>query len=170
MTCIAAVEHNGTVTIGADSAVSWGVSTTICSERKVWSRRGAVWGYAGECRADNLIRHVNVARYGGGDPWRWLLGEVVPMIDTAFGDVGLEPAGMDLLIGVGGQIFNVDCKLGVHGVGCGYHAGGSGCDYALGALSALPATMGARTRVKKALEAAARHCTTVAAPFSFVSC
>lgn len=184
MTAIVGVEHKGTVVMGGDAAFTDPNThaSTVLSTEKVWTDREWIFGSCGSFRIQQLIRYVMVvpqAPDGDEDEdsfYRFMVNHLIDAMKSTLADAGMIENhheveticdDSEFLIGVHGRLFFVQQDFSVVRSSTGYAATGSGIDLALGALHATP-TLNAKTRVRKALEAAAAHNAGVAPPFTIL--
>jgi len=151
--------------LAGDSAVG---SSSTCAEPKVWRRGNVLVGAAGGCRACNVVEALQFATYTGGDPYHFVRDEFAQALAGAFRATGAPPAGLSVLVAVGGALVEIDDEFGVTQPGRDYTAIGCGADVALGALHALR-RLKPKARAMQALEAAAAHHGKVKGPFTFVT-
>lgn len=171
MTCIAALQYDGRVWMGADSALSVDGALTVAGRPKVWVRGCLVLGHAGSLRVGNVLEALTLPAYEGGSRFQYMVEQLVPAMADALEAAGATFEEQDLLVGVDGTLFCVDSELGVHDYVDGYGAigDGNGAQAALGVLHYShrdPPEM----RLKGALSAAEAFCTTVRRPWSLVRC
>ncbi len=172
MTCIVGVADQGTVWLGGDSLTSDGNdNATIVTFSKVWKSGGCICGTSGSVRFGQVLRGLEfgldlVDQDAALDAVAF---ELVPRISEHLEQAGFKPrkAPGDLLVGVAGRLFLIDCGLGVTERAEGFDAIGSGAEYALGCLFENEDwTLDPLYRVQRALECAQRFTTTVREPFS----
>ena len=169
MTCIVGLEDAGKVWLGGDSAVSWTGDDAVhaVSHKKVVRRGGLLIGLAGHLGACTLAASVAAPEpYDGGDPREHVLVSLVLPLRATLKKAGLLDEPCDLLIGCGGKLLYAGTDGAVHGFRDGCGAIGSGSSYALGALHAARGTP--KLRLRRALEATAHYCASVAGPFYFL--
>lgn len=191
MTCVVGLQAPQGVLLAADTAAisGWDIRTLGVDAAKVWQQGGIAWGFAGDARWSQLVRY----RYEAPEPpcesaqvLPWLIGTVVPQLETLARDAGFwfareerkpPQCGQRGLIACRGQLYRLACDLTVHTVDGGHDAVGGGEDYALGALDAMaslavPETYSAAAwhqhQVEVALTSAASRNIGVQAPFTFV--
>lgn len=167
MTCIAAVSHKGRVWMGGDSRAS-ADDYAWKSTPKVWRAGCFVIGICGGQSWETLLRYGITWPQQLDELERHMLASLPAEVREAARRSGVAiEEGDGALIGVrGGSLWELagdECAV----VSEDYAATGSAFAVALGALSATQG-VGPKRRVTRALEAAARHRTDVAAPFSLV--
>jgi hypothetical protein len=140
---------------------------------KVFRRGPIVVGCAGLTAWESMWRRITFARLPGKDVDDWVSGELADTIRRSMPNAGLEGDDKNecgALIGIGGRVYYVEGDGNPWRPAHGYCAVGSGADYALGSLhTSAKRKLLPRYRLTLALQAAAAHCTTVAAPFRFVN-
>lgn len=172
MTCIVAIEHNGIVHIGGDSAGVSGLSLTVRADEKVFTKDPFVMGFTTSFRMGQLLRYkLTVA----GKPEDM---DEVEYMSTWFVDAvrnclkaggyartydGHESGGT-FLVGYRGRLYIIDSDYQVGIPADGYAAVGCGEDLALGALHATR-QLKPEKRIEVALEAAERFSGGVRRPF-----
>lgn len=173
MTCIAAIRVEGRgVLLGGDSLGSDGDRGTVFCNKKVFrlSREVAI-GYCGSFRMGQLLEHHLEPPVVHGDERTWAVKKLVPDVRAVLKDGGFasedEEAGNRWLLAIRDRLFLVENELAVLEPWEGYLAIGSGQDFALGAMHALPRAR-PRERVKAGLAAAAAYGLGVGPPFAFV--
>ncbi|MEK9721894.1 MAG: hypothetical protein VW405_00235 [Rhodospirillaceae bacterium] len=174
MTCIAAVVDARGVCMGGDTLIvgeDW--SRVASNVRKVQRVGDLLVGFAGSlasCQRFLLWLRANHARI---EPKMLDSGEVGMMYrrhllkESPAMDVDERPLDGSILMACAGRLFLLDSALGVTAIRHHYYASGSGDAYALGALAVLKGLP--RTRVRKALGAAALHNVGVGPPWTILS-
>jgi ATP-dependent protease HslVU (ClpYQ) peptidase subunit len=181
MTCIVGWLHDGRVTIGGDSAAYYSYSTGIRQRvaPKVFANGPMVFGFCGSFRMGDLLQHALKV------PDRKRRETVDAYLRTTFVDAvraclksggfgrldhGVETGGT-FLVGFEGRLFSVEDDYQIAESADGFDAIGCAGELARGALAVLrnqrPGT--ARTKLRAALEVAARYSGAVAPPFAFVT-
>lgn len=173
MTVVVAVEHAGGVVLGCDSFLG-STSTNVTVDRPKWWANGSVIvAYAGSLRGAQVAEHwlapFRRAKRGETDE-SYLVTCVSASIRAAHEEVGGDPEklvsenGSVYLVAYRGRAYLLQGDYSVAHAAHGYLAIGAGEDVALGAMAATDGQP-ARDRVQRALEASARHCPMVRAPF-----
>lgn len=176
MTCIVGIAHNGTVTLGADSAGTAGYDRTIRKDRKVFTNGNLIFGFTSSFRMGQLLEFnltpppINE----GQDPYNYAVRLLIPAIrDTLrlggwlHTSNGRDEGGV-FLVGYRGRLFRIDSDFQVGESVAGVESVGCGEAYALGAMHALPDAE-PKVRLQAGLDAAATFSAGVAAPFHFVT-
>lgn len=171
MTCIVGcVDKRGRVLLGADSVVVFGDVQITCADPKVRAIGPIVYGAAGSGRACGLAMSApELPEWQGSDPYAWMTDVFVPAIRERMGGGESEDSDSDddsttLLVGLDGRLYFVDTAWGVFQSGHPYAAIGSATSVALGAM-AVSGHLGAKSRLRGALRAAARHCVGIGPPW-----
>jgi hypothetical protein len=156
---VCGVEHDGQVWLAGDSAVSGGGFVRAAREPKVRAVSGLVIGGGGGSRELDIVLTWTPPRYTSGDPWRWAVLDLVPSLRQALTQAGIGEPELEILVGIGGRLFEMDGTLSPVSYPEGYAAVGTkvGAAAALGVLH----KGGWRTpnrRLTAALEAAASLC------------
>lgn len=172
MTCITGIVQGGEVWIGGDSAGVSGYDLRVRGDEKVFQVGEFLFGICGSFRVGQILRY----RF---TPPPLLTWDVRAFMATDFVDAArttLKEAGClmslqeeariggSFLVGVRGELFEIDCDLQFACHPDGFGACGAGAGPALGALHATEGKP-ARDRVRCALEAAERFCAGVRSPF-----
>ena len=175
MTAIAGFTDGHKVWIGADSAASAGHSIAVRRDPKVFRI-----GKAMLCGFQDSFRMGQILRYHVTPPRRkarqtdigYLVTQFVPRIREAFAAHGYgetiagQETGGAFIIGYRGGLYHIDSDYQVGTYADDYFALGSGSDLVLGAFHALAHVATCpRSRVVRALEAAAEYNSAVRAPF-----
>lgn len=179
MTCIAGVAKNGKVWIGGDTLGCEDDHTWTYKESKVFKHREFLYGFAGEYRGGQVIQHLFVepehkrslsdSAYLCGPfmtALRKIMEENKQIVEAKEGET--STMSVTLLVGYRGKLYSVDEAWAVLEHVAGYDACGSGRQVALGAL-AVTATTPPDLRIRKALEAAQTHVSSVRGPFTVLS-
>lgn len=175
MTCIAAIEHDGKVWIGGDSAGSTEHFIASYSEPKVWVDGEFCYGYCENGRYGALLRYSFKAPPVKGNIDKYLTNEFVPKLRECFAkDTELLPSDsgkypeIEFLMGLRGRLYIVDCGYQIGRLTDGYAATGSGTDVAMGSLYSTKKEKDPRQRILTALRAAEHFVPSVRAPFHVV--
>lgn len=184
MTCIVGIEHNGGVTIGADSMISDPWSTqNLRPQAKVWKRGEWVYGGAGSLRALQIVRYIfSAPQLPDADDddtlEEYLVTEWSEHLRETFNNAGAQKIKHEVqetpdswyLFGVRGRLYVMQPDYAVYRNDRTYQAIGSGEQYALGALEALKSSrMSAQSKLEVALGAATSFSPSVGGEFHFVS-
>lgn len=183
MTCIVGLEHNGGVTLGADSMLSdfWAGAAMVTP--KVWKTGEWVYGYCGSLRAGQILQHIFSAPQLPDDTddesfERYLVSEWSETLRAVFLDAGHAKIKHEVqtandtwfLFGVRGRLYTMQGDYSVWRTDRGYASIGSGEQFALGALEVLKKSHSSvKHKLETALAAAAEHAPTVGPPFHLVS-
>jgi ATP-dependent protease HslVU (ClpYQ) peptidase subunit len=136
MTCIVGIEHSGRVYLAGDLQGTGWNNKVVHTQPKVFKKNGLVVGYTTSYRFGQLLEH------GLPDPvipkeedevYRWLISVFVRDIKKTLKDADYEKGGT-CLIGVRGQLWQMQDDFSVLRSVKGYDACGSGYEYALGSL------------------------------------
>ena len=175
MTCIVALEHNGKVWMGGDSAAVGGMDIQPVANPKVFRVDDFVIGYTSSFRMGQLLQYgLSIPTNDCDDDMRFLVTKFIPAVRTCFKDGGYtwiensRESGGSFLLGYRGKLYLVanDFQVtrfldGIASVGCGE-------SYALGSLASSRIT-NPRKAITTALEVAARLSAGVCAPFHVIS-
>lgn len=179
MTAIVAVEGPSSVWLGGDAAATWPDHSrqTLTSE-KVWRHGEWAFGSCGSLRLLQLLRHVLVvpqAPDSVDDLDRFIVTDFIDAVRATLLDAGVTQSKdgvetmdeSDFVVALRGRVYTVQGDFSVVRSSLGYAATGSGIDLALGSLYSTQ-SLSPRTRIRKALEAAAMHNASVAPPFTIL--
>jgi len=177
VTCIVGVQTDRGVTIGGDSAGLSGWVRTHRADPKVFKTDSYLIGFTTSFRMGQVIRYADLPKpldRTGDDLERFLSTEFVDAIRKALKDAGWakkdserEDAGT-FLLGVNGRLFKICDDYQVGWSSDDYEACGSGWEIAYGALH-VTRGLKPKTRVRRALEAAAYHSGGVHPPFTILT-
>ncbi len=185
MTLIVGLRFEGGVLLAGDSCGSDGYNAELRTRPKVFalSKRVAV-GYTTSFRMGQILEYeLKLPTLpASGDELTWAVTKLVPAIRKAFAAGGWEQkkdervTGGVFLLAVRERLFCVESDYQVAEVAAGYHACGSGEQYALGALFSNDGYSSARWAsateaegsARDAMQAAVYHSAFVRPPFAFV--
>lgn len=175
MTCIVGLEHDGSVTIGADSAAVEEMRISARVDPKVFRVGPYLIGFTESFRMGQLLRFsLDVPEQSSTvDDFEHLCTVFVDAVRLCFREGGIarddhgEESGGVFLLGYRGALYCVDSDYHVGRTVLGYDAIGCGSEFALGSLTTSTGTP--RRRVTRALEAAALHSAGVCEPFRTLS-
>lgn len=177
MTCVVAIRNDERIVIGADSAASGNNRVVGRRDKKVFKRRNLVFGFAGSFRIGQLLKYqLKIPKKPGN------IGDIEYIVNILISDiikllrsnrlVRNNEMDCSLIIVFNNKIFKVDSDFQVEVTTDEYTAIGDGADVALGSLFTANRAIGTRPfpdeTVKCALEASAKYCTTVTAPFNLI--
>lgn len=175
MTCIVALSYKDKVYMGGDSSAveeNGGMISTR-KEPKVFIKNGYLLGYSGSFRFGKVVEHLFV-------PPKPDLNNLDKFLNTTFVDSlreiceksKVDPAseedGSEMLVGVGGRLFEFcnDWHLGEDRNN--FNAIGAGTSFALGSLYSTRHKRTPHARIKSALESAERFSSSVRGPFTIL--
>lgn len=172
MTCVIGLEQGGDVYIGADSAAASGWEVRASRMPKVFRRGPFLIGYTSSFRMGQLLQyHLTVAPQDGEDDGAYMVCTFIEAVRECLKSHGYtkvennqEEAGQ-FLVGYNGRLYFVDEDLQVNRFIDDFDAVGCGREYALGAMKALPETLGPEERIERSLEIAAHFSGGVCEPF-----
>lgn len=175
MTCIVAINHNGNVLMGADSAGVAGMAMTIRRDTKVFEKSGMLIGCTTSFRMIQLLRFSLVVpkRHPDLDVYEYMCTAFIDAVRQTFRTGGFLTKenegehGGTFLVGYERRLFYVDSDYQVGESFDGYNACGCGADIAKGSLFESAANPDAQARLTSALNAAAHFSAGVRAPFNF---
>ena len=171
MTLIVGIElPDGGVMMGADSFV--GVDGDNCNAdiRKVRKRGDVLIGVAGGIASQDFFKHIfEMPKYDGCDPRRWTVEVFGEEVRRQLRESTIPSGSIDgdVLIGVGGKLYALQDRIGTHGFRDGYGVIGSATAWAQGSLE-MTQRLKPRTRIRKALEAAAKFSGSVTPPWAIL--
>ncbi len=172
MTCVVGLEHRGRVWLAADTSSNADENSDDDHTPKVFKRDEWVIGYAGSWRLGALVRFkvtlpkratkANVERIVSCD----LIDEIVKVLDgngfsRELKDEGDAVNPWNLLVGIHGELWEIDQNLNATHSIRGYHAIGEGAPWAQGVVAALKSSKQPESLLKQAIKIAGLHCTGV---------
>lgn len=165
MTAVVAITDGNTVFMGGDRATTGDDCIVDLPHPKVWRRGGVTFGCAGQVAQLQRLRYeAPFPRFRGGVPDRYVGARLAPALRKFFGSEDID---IDILIGVRGRLFALDCVFSFTDVGPEWAIGSGGA----AARAALACTTGEddpQTRIAHALNVATLVCNSVRGPFDFV--
>lgn len=181
MTVIVGWACHGRVVMGGDSAALSGWEVERIAVPKLFRLGPLLLGVAGSPRVADVLRYqkeLAESMFSGhiGNPHRTLVLDFIPWLRSLADDFGLtmQENGETVLVGqsnvmvaLAGKLFVIGAGFSVNSFLEGYTAIGVGAPYALGALYTDPSN-DMRVAIQRALEAAEKFCTGVAAPFTIL--
>lgn len=179
MTCIVGIEHEGTVYMGGDSAMTAGWALTLTAHGKLFQRGPYLVGTCGSPRMGQLIQYR--LPIDNRTPPRPSLEKCDEFMATTFienvrkclkdgGFAGKEnerEEGGEFLVGFQGHLYEINSDYQARRSLAPYNAVGSGEEIAKGALHAT-SHLPPRERLQCALVAAEAHNAAVRGPFTFL--
>lgn len=186
MTCIVGVVENGTVWIGGDSHCDAGCPRYLRSDdgAKVFARGPFLFGAAGPSRILQLLRYLFDPPFQGDAPdtVQYLMRQFLPALKEAIEQYGgasiNNPSDTwSFLLGYQGKLWDICFDLSLTALPR-YGAVGCGRAVAVGSLYTTepltyeavdPPYLGAETRLRLALSAAAEHDVHVEPPFTILA-
>jgi len=173
MTCIIGLEEDGKIYIGGDSASGYPNIVRSTTTQKVFAIEPFIFGYTSSFRMGQIL-HYNIdfpippeSIYNE----EYMVGIFIEIVRKQFKEYGFskietnEESGGTFLVGVAGQIWQVESDFQVSRPKDGIFAIGSGSDVALGAMKALEHKLEPRERILDALAICAYFCPYVRPPF-----
>lgn len=139
MTCIAGIEFAGKIYIAGDVQGTGWNNKVLHTQPKVFNKSGVLFGYAGSYRFGQILEHQlpdPVIPNEESQIYRWLISVLIPDIKKATADSEYEE-GPACLIGVRGQLWQLQSDWSVLRSVKGYDTLGSGSEYAAGAIYSL---------------------------------
>lgn len=183
MTCIVGwVHQDGTVHMGADSAVSNSHYIGTKAESKIFRLGEIMIGFSGSVRAMQALRHrLVMPEIGDKDIRCYMTIDFIDAVRQCFRDSGclkknneVESIDAGFLVAIRGHLFDVCSDLQVAELSSPFNATGSGWLVALGAMNALNGLpLSRRPSIRRclemALEASSEWVPSVRGPFIFDS-
>lgn len=137
MTVIVGLEHGGKVFLGGDIQGTGGNSKVVHTQPKVFYKKDLIFGYTTSYRFGQIVEHEladPVIPANDNEIYRWLITVLIPEIKATLKANGYEGGG-NCLIGVRGQLWEMQNDFSILRSVLGFGAVGSGCEYAMGSLS-----------------------------------
>ena len=179
MTCICAIEQDGIITMGGDSAGVAGFDVVIRKDEKVFTLKNSpntIFGYTTSFRMGQLLRYAleMPEQSARKDDMQYLVTDFVDTVRGIFSGKGYmrkesdQEVGGTFLLGYNGHLYEVDSDFQIGIPADGYAACGCGISYALGSLHTSRSNSDPLERVQIALETAAKFSCGVRAPFTIL--
>lgn len=182
MTCIVAVEHEGAVYLGGDSAAVDTDSLLVCSlaDEKVFMTESEdmVMGFAGSFRIGQLMRYAlqMPIQKVGQDDMAFMVVDFIDAVRTSMSSRGslkkedeVEEHDTHIVVGFNGKLYVIEEDFHIERPILGYTSIGTGAQIALGALHATQDSgKSPEDRINCALTAAAKFNAGVRKPFHVV--
>lgn len=179
MTCVVAIEHEGKVWMGGDSAATREDDIVCRSNEKVFINGEFIIGYSGSFRIGQLLQYAlkppkqNLFKQTDMeymvidfvDALRKMLKEKGALMEEKEGDAHDS----EFIVGYQGKIYVIESDFNVSRPLYNYAACGVGMDYALGAMFVMPEELHVVSKIEKALLASSEFCTAVRKPFNILS-
>lgn len=172
MTCVVGLVHAERVYIGVDSSSVQGWTRRITALRKVFRTGPFLIGYTGSFRMGQLLEHhLQVPeKLPEQSDQAYMVAQFIEQVRRLLKEKGFTKiesnteTGGHFLVGYRGHLYSVHNDFQVGEMADGMDAIGSGGDYALGAMAALP-HLAPVARLRKALQIAAQFNMGVFPPF-----
>ncbi len=172
MSCVVGIVQKGVVYIGGDSASSDSYTIITSGDKKVFKRKGILFGCTGSPRAKQLLRHSLVIpmKPNSMRDEDFLRTVFIESVRECFREGGFarsensEEFGSHFLVGYNGTLFEVGSDYQVTKPADQVASIGSGCEVAYGSLH-TSTSYSPQKRFRKALLAAAYYNPFVRAPF-----
>jgi ATP-dependent protease HslVU (ClpYQ) peptidase subunit len=136
MTCIVGIEFNDKVLMGGDIQGTGYNNKVVHTQPKVFNKKGVLFGFTTSYRFGQLLEHGladPVVPEDDNEIYRWLITVLIPDIKKALKTGDYEKGGT-CLIGVKGQLWELQDDFSVLRSVKGYTACGSGYEYAMGSM------------------------------------
>jgi ATP-dependent protease HslVU (ClpYQ) peptidase subunit len=175
MTCVVGISHNGKVYMGGDCAAAdeQGNFVSTRKEPKVFVKGAYIIGYAGSFRFGKVVQHTFIPPkpdYNDLDKFlnTLFIDSLRQYCEEAKVDPSSEQDSSEMLVGVGGRVFEFcnDWHFGEDRNN--FNAIGSGASYAMGSLYSTKRLKSQASRVKLALESSEKFCSDVCGPFTIL--
>lgn len=185
MTCIVGIEHDGVVTLAADSRLS-DMDSHIYQNMvstKVWTSGEWVYGGCGSLRGLQILRYIFAAPQlpdedDADTMEEYLVNYWSEELRETFSDAGHQKMKHEVqttpntwfMFGIRGRLYLMMYDYAVYRIDRGFQAVGSGEQYALGALEALKGVkMHPQDKLTAALDATSAFCPSVGPPYHYVT-
>lgn len=156
MTCIVGIEFHGKVMLGGDIQGTGSNNKVVHTQPKVFNKNGVIFGYTTSYRFGQVLEHClkePVVPERDNEIYRWLIVVLVPDIRAVLKESGWEKGG-NALIGIRGQLWELQDDFSVLRSVKGYAAVGSGYEYAMGSLSTSLKKLTSEEDYKQAVQTA----------------
>lgn len=177
MTCIVGIEYHGKVALGGDIQGTGWNNKVVHTQPKVFNKNGVLFGYTTSYRFGQIIEHLlqdPVVPDRDDEVYRWLISTLIPGMDTILDKNGWEKGGC-ALIGVRGQLWQLQEDFSVLRSVKGYASVGSGNEYATASVATQMAYGRHETEddyltiIKRAIEVAGTFCPSVGTESTIIS-
>jgi ATP-dependent protease HslVU (ClpYQ) peptidase subunit len=172
MTCVIGLVHGSRIYIGVDSSSVQGWTRRTSNLRKVFRKGPLLIGYTTSFRMGQLLEHqlqVPAQRPEQSDE-AYMVTTFVEHVRTLLKERGFSKiesnaeTGGQFLVGYRGRLHSIQTDFQVGEMSEGLDAIGSGAEYALGAMAAMP-RLPPHKRIQRALQIAAHFNMGVCPPF-----
>lgn len=168
MTCIVGVEFNGSVLMGGDVQGTGWNNKVVHTQPKVFFKKNVIFGFTTSYRFGQLLEHKltdPVVPEDDEEIYRWLITVLVPDMKSVLESNDFKTGG-NCLIGVRGQLWELQNDFSVLRSVLGYASCGSGSEYAMGSictsLNKIAQTAEAHKRaITEAIKVAGQFCPSV---------
>jgi len=171
MTCIVALEHNGNVYVGGDSAAVAGWDVQSITHPKVFRVGDFIIGYTTSFRMGQLLEYnLTVPDNPDGDDLRYLITQFIPAVRECLKQGGFAKVennteeGGEFIVGYRGRIYLVGSDFQITHHRDRFLSTGCGESFAMGALAAMEIT-DPKKAVLKALKIAGMFSAGVRPPY-----
>lgn len=170
MTCIIGLEHGGKVYMGGDSAAVNNVAIYQSEVRKVFKSSDFLFGWTSSFRMGQILQyHLQVpVQTTDQSDMQYMVVVFIEAVRKCLVDYGYDKGGEDsggtFLVGYRGKLYTIYADYQVQRYTGGLNAVGSGTEYALGVMTALP-DLPAKKRIKQALKIAGKWSDSVCGPY-----
>jgi len=145
MTCIIALEYDGKVYMGGDSASVAGYQIQKTYQPKVFTKGDFIIGFTSSFRMGQLLRYkLEIPNQGKSESdIEYLTTSFIDAVRTCLKDGGFttilnnEEKGGFFLVGYKGKVYKVQRDFQISRYQSGYTATGAGEEFAMGAMSVL---------------------------------
>ena len=176
MTCIIALEYEGKVWMGGDSAITSGWNIQLTANPKIFKLGYFVIGYTSSFRMGQLLQYdLEIPENTeDNDDIRYLVTKFIPAVRDCLKNGGYtqiennREEGGFFLVGYRGKAYKIADDFQITRMANGFVAVGSGESYALGALAAMKIDDPEKA-VRLALEVAETFSNGVHSPFHVIS-
>jgi 20S proteasome alpha/beta subunit len=170
MTCIVALEDQGTIYMGADSAAIDGDMVSLRVTPKIFKIGKFLIGYCNSFRYGQIIEHhFKPPAQQEKNVMKYMVTKFVPELRQTLETWGYEEKDSSIIIGYDGKIFYIEPDWHVGHDSTKYHAIGSGTQTALGSLYSTSSHEDPLSRIEIALSAAEAFSSTVRRPYHYLS-
>ncbi len=178
MTCIVGYEDNGKVYIGGDSLGSTNWTMTVRADQKVFKNGPMLFGFTSSYRMGQILNHSLVIpeQSSKQSDYNYLCTTFIDavmaaLIDKKYAKVndGCATGGY-FLLGYKGCLYKIESDFQVGKTVDPYDSCGSGEHHAKGAMAILnDMKIKPQTKIKRAIEAAAKNVISVGGPIHILS-
>lgn len=176
MTCVVALNHEGRIYFGSDSAASDGETIDVVSKPKFIEKPDIIIGFCGSFRVAQIIEYYFPFGNKAKKTEKWLHTKFIETLRNLLDKHGardfqggdLLSNGSGLLVSINQKIYEVQQDFSIAHYDRGYAAIGSGASMALASLHSTEGLIEPEERLLRALRAAGAFSVGCAPPYHII--